>query len=301
MFKESVVDRIVTFAAGFPITLAGDHERLKQLQHDFRLCHYHAACGYTFTYTLQKLGWRGPPPPTIYTECMKRIGAIVGALGLDFNFEAHPDVVLEIVREAFKVCNITALPDHSTIRSTQLYFQRALDRRSPFYSEVESMLWGELSTRVHSEANAIFDMTPLEILNRYDPGPPGSSMNNNRGGDLSLESISKRAAHIIVLHWRIWAPIFHNLPGPDSLAAQDARTITEEEEMAERGPRHVSVSAVNSSQPVVVQGQGRHRAHSARMSRRRNGSRSAVYTPKSSDDKGAADEGVARPRGPERD
>ncbi|KAL8689618.1 MAG: hypothetical protein Q9224_004600, partial [Gallowayella concinna] len=189
MFKERVIDRIVTPTATFPLALASDHERLKQLQQDFRLCHYHAACGYTFTNTLQRLGWQGSPPPASYTECMKRIGAIIGAEGLGFDFGAHPDVVLEIVREAFKLCNIAALPDHRTLGLTERYFQEALDHRTAFYSEIEGTLWDELATLVHLEADAIFDMTPLEILNRYDPGGPGSYVtnNSNRGGDLSLE------------------------------------------------------------------------------------------------------------------
>lgn len=39
-----------------------------------------------------------------YTECIKHIGAIIGTQGLEFEFGAHPDVVLEIVSKAFQVC-----------------------------------------------------------------------------------------------------------------------------------------------------------------------------------------------------
>lgn len=78
------------------------------------------------------------------------------------------------------------------------------------YGEIEGNFEDEMSTLVHLEVEAIFDVNPLQILNRYDPGPHGSSMKNRRGGDLNLQSISKRAAHIKVLHWRVWAPILYN-------------------------------------------------------------------------------------------
>ncbi|KAL8800153.1 MAG: hypothetical protein Q9223_007371 [Gallowayella weberi] len=280
MFKERVIDRIVTPTATFPLTLASDHERLKQLQHDFRLCHYHAACGYTFTNTLQRLGWRGPPPPSSYTECMKRIGAIIGAEGSAFNFDAHPDVVLEMVRESFKLCNIAALPDQRTLGSTERYFQEALNYRTTFYSEIEGHLWDELATLVHLEADAIFNMTPLEILNRYDPAAPGSLTHQHRGGDLSLDSISKRAAHIIVLHWRVWAPVLYNQPDPIERIA-DASIVTEE--------RRLSISSLGSDQPVGREERERYQSSNGKCSP------SPVLSPSASDDE---DEQAARSRTP---
>ncbi|KAL8733367.1 MAG: hypothetical protein Q9166_002191 [cf. Caloplaca sp. 2 TL-2023] len=298
MFKERVVDRIVTPTAGFPTALASDHERLKQLQHDFRLCHYHLACGHTFANALHRLGWKGGPPPQAYTDCMKHIGAIIGAQGPDFKFCAHPDVVLEIVRHAFKVCNIDALPDQGTLWYTEIYFREALNYRTAFYGEIEGTLWDELSRLVHAEVDAIFNMTPLEILNRYDSGPPGSSTNIHGAGDLSLESISKRAAHIIVLHWKVWAPIFYNQPDPAEPPTRTARAVAEAEEKAERTSGRVSMSSVNSSQPVVVQGKGRHRAHTASLSRGSTRSELAVYTPTSSDEGSTASEKLARSRRP---
>ncbi|KAL8770325.1 MAG: hypothetical protein Q9209_003961 [Squamulea sp. 1 TL-2023] len=283
MFKERVVDRFVDPMASFPLTLANDHERLKHLQHDFRLCHYHLACGHTFNDALKRLGWTGPLPTLPYTECMKHIGAIIGAQGPDFDFGAHPDVVLEIVREAFKVCNTKALPDHGTLKLTAWYLGEALDQRTALYSHIEGNLWDELSMLVHLEVDAIFDMTPLQILNRYDPGPSLSSTKSHRGRDLSLQSISKRAAHIIVLHWRVWAPILYNQPDPEATPLRNQRIITEAQEMAERtrGGR-VSLSSVNSSQPVLVQGQHQNRAHAASLSQGSTGSGTPMYTPSSS-------------------
>ncbi|KAL8849984.1 MAG: hypothetical protein Q9221_005090 [Calogaya cf. arnoldii] len=291
MFKEKVIEKIVTPMAMFPLTLAPDHERLRNLQHDFRLCHYHLACGHAFRNALSMFGFTGALPTLAYSECMKHIGAIIGAQGSDFDFGAHADVVLEVVRTAFKVCDIKILPDRYTLRSTEWCLRSALDGQTALYSEIEGSLWDELSTLVHLEVEAIFDMNPLQILNRYDPGPPGPSMKNRRGRDLSLQSISKRAAHIIVLHWKVWAPILYSQPDPEfspTPTLPNQRPITEAEEMAERRQTRAFRSPVASTQPVFVQ--GRRRTHTAGMNRASTPPETPIYTPTSSDSESTASE-----------
>ncbi|KAL8648389.1 MAG: hypothetical protein Q9226_006015 [Calogaya cf. arnoldii] len=299
MFKEKVIEKVVTPMATFPLTLAPDHERLRNLQHDFRLCHYHLACGHAFRNALNMFGFTGALPTLPYTECMKHIGAIIGAQGSDFDFGAHADVVLEIVRTAFKVCDIDILPDRYTLRSTEWCLRSALDRQTALYSQIEGSLWDELSTLVHLEVEAIFDLNPLQILNRYDPGPPGPSMKSRRGGDLSLQSISKRAAHIIVLHWKVWAPILYSQPDPElspTPTMPNQRPITEAEEMAERRQSRASLSPVASTQPVFVQ--GRPRTHTAGLNRASTPPETPIYTPNSSDSESTASEKPSRSNAP---
>ncbi|KAL9039723.1 MAG: hypothetical protein Q9180_002359 [Flavoplaca navasiana] len=299
MYKEKVVSKIVTPMATFPLTMAPDHERLKHLQYDFRLCHYHLACGHTFRYALNMLGFTGALPTLTYTECMRHIGAIIGAQGAEFDFQAHRDVVLEIVRKAYKVCHKKMIPDQCILGPVAYHLGVALDSQTAFYLEIEGSLWTELSTLVHSEVEAIFDMNPLQILNRYDPSPAGLSMKARRGGDLSLQSLSKRTAHIIVLHWRVWAPILYNQPDPESSMTSTMRTqrpITEAEEMAERRRSRVSVSSVTSPQPVLVQ--GKRRTHTASLSGGSTGSETPVYTPTSSDSGSAVNEKPGRSDAP---
>ncbi|KAL8996418.1 MAG: hypothetical protein Q9169_004066 [Polycauliona sp. 2 TL-2023] len=295
MFKETVVEKIVAPMATFPLTLAPDHERLRHLQHDFRLCHYHLACGHAFRYALNLFGHTGAMPTLQYTECMKHIGAIIGAHGSDFDFQADSDVVLEIVRKALEVCNITKLPDQRTLGFVAWTLASALNRQTPFYGEIEGSLWDELSTLVHLEVEAIFDLNTLQILNRYDPGSSGPSMKNRRGGDLSLQSLSKRAAHIIVLHWRVWAPILYNQPDPDVSLTPTKRNqgpITEGEEMAERRHTPVSLSQLTASRPVLLH--GRRRDHTSNMSRASTRSETPIYTPTSSDAGSPASENPGR-------
>ncbi|KAI4104096.1 MAG: hypothetical protein LQ339_003949 [Xanthoria mediterranea] len=299
MFKEKIVEKIVTPMATFPLTLAPDHERLKHLQFDFRLCHYHLACGHTFRHTLNMLGFTAALPPLPYTECMKHIGAIIGGQGSAFDFDAHPDVVLEIVRKAFEVCNLEITPDQRTLDSIERYLGATLNQQTALYSEIEGKLWNELSTLVHLEVEAIFDLDPLQILNRYDPSPAGSSTKNRRGGDLSLQSISKRAAHIIVLHWRVWAPILYNQPDPESsvtLTKRNQRPITEAEEKAERKPTPACLSSVNTSQPALAQ--GRHRTHTASLRRESTRAETPMYTRTPSEAGSTASENPGRSNAP---
>ncbi|KAL8945925.1 MAG: hypothetical protein Q9222_007608 [Ikaeria aurantiellina] len=267
MFKEQVLSRIVTPLANFPRTLASDSERLSVLQYDFRLCHYHLACGHTFTHTLHRLGWTGSPPTAAYTQCMQHIGAIIGTQGTKFSFEAHPNVVLEIVRGAHELCKIPGLPSPKTLATTQLYFREALEHSTAFYSEIEGDLWDELAKLVHAEADAIFNLTPLEILNRYDPGP------NHRPADISLEGIAKRAAHIIVLHWRVWAPILYNQPDHQRASTRTSPRSTTENETSSRAPRPRGIVSTKASKPEIVTDDGvQHLSKTASLSEGSNAS-----------------------------
>ncbi|KAL8749871.1 MAG: hypothetical protein Q9184_006633 [Pyrenodesmia sp. 2 TL-2023] len=262
MFKERVINMIVSHTRNFPITFMGDYDRLYALQHDFRLCHYHAACVATFRTTLQRLGWKGHLPFQSQVQCMQNIWAVIAGLGEGFKFSTHRAVILQIASEALKICGKGALPDPETQSVATRALQQALDEAGV----VKNRVWDELARLVHLEAEIIFDMTPLGILNRYDPGPPVPG-EDYRTKELSLDALAKRAAHVIVLHWRVWAPILYNQPahGPVSTAAP--ATVNPEEEMAERRRQRGSTSSVKVSKPAISLGHGgKHRSKSASIS-----------------------------------
>ncbi|KAI4137591.1 MAG: hypothetical protein L6R39_007195 [Caloplaca ligustica] len=261
MFKESLVNLVVSHTGSFPVTFTGDYDRLYALQHDFRLCHYHAACVVAFRSTLQRLGYSRPLSFGSQVQCMQNIWAVITGLGQSFAFEPHTEIVLQIVTEAFHVCNILALPDSRTLFHTTLSFEQALSATGVVHKRV----WDELARIVHLEVGAIFDMTPLEILNRYDPGP--SMPGEDRTKELSLDALAKRTAHVIVLHWRVWAPLLYNQPGAEAEAAAEATKVTPEEEMAERRAQRGSHSSVKTSKPIVTPGHGSsHRSKTASIS-----------------------------------
>ncbi|KAL8726751.1 MAG: hypothetical protein Q9181_005937 [Wetmoreana brouardii] len=233
MFKESVIDMTVSPWDDFPLTFINDHDRLHALQYEFRLHHYGTACGCTLGATLRRLGWMGDPPAWSYAQCMQRVWAVAASQGEAFNLGPHPDVVLEIVRIAFKVCDTSELPDSGTLAFARLYLQEALHDNTTIHLKIKSKLRNGLVGLVHSEVTAISNMTPLEILHRYEPNPPGPSAGTHRDVNL-LENIARRIAHVLVLHWRVWAPILYNQPDPAETTARQTIMVTEAEEMSER-------------------------------------------------------------------
>ncbi|KAL8704926.1 MAG: hypothetical protein Q9201_001921 [Fulgogasparrea decipioides] len=266
MFKESVIDMTVSLWDDLPLTFINDHDRLHALQYEFRLHHYGTACGYTLGATLRRLGWTSDPPAWSYAQCMQRVWAVSASQGEAFNLGLHPRVVLEIVRTAFKVCDISALPDSGTLAFATLYLQEALHDKTSLHLKIQSKLRNELVNLVHSEVTAISNMTPLEILHRYDPNLPGPSAGNHRDVNL-LENIARRIAHILVLHWRVWAPILYNQPDPTETPARQTGMMTQAEEMSERRrPRATDRSTHSSGSKAVRRSRQERRATSASLS-----------------------------------
>ena len=264
MFKDSVIETIVSSTDEFPVTFINDYDRLRALQQDFRLCHYHAACIATFRDTLHQLGWRHPLPVQSYTRALQNVWAVVAGLGNSFTFGAHYSVVLQLVTEAFRVCNISALPDSRTL----FYTSSALKEALSDHGDVKRRVWDELARVAHVEAEVIFNLTPLEILNRYDLGPNTATTDTPRKADLSLENLARRTAHVLVLHWRVWAPIFYNQPAPGSdFMRQPLPTVTSEQEMSERKRVGRESCSVKASKPTITDGETMaHRSRSASLS-----------------------------------
>ncbi|KAI4137909.1 MAG: hypothetical protein LQ341_004914 [Variospora aurantia] len=274
MFKERVISMIVSRTKNFPTTFTGDCDRLYALQHDFRLCHYHAACVAALRATYQRLGSRGPLQYDSQVECMQNIWAVIAGLGQHFSFGLHGSVILQIASEACRMSGLSAIPDNKTLLAARWSFQQALDEAGA----VKTRVWDELARVVHLEAETIFDMTPLEMLNRYDPGPPVPG-EESRSKELSLDALARRTAHVIVVHWKVWAPIFYTRPPPDSRNTIQSTLASPEEEMAERRRVRGSSSSVKASKPVVMPGDGgNHRSKTASISSGSGSSHASGYT-----------------------
>lgn len=181
---------------------------------------------------------------------MQILWAVIAGLGRHFSFKAHSCVVLQIITEAFQICSIEAIPDHDTCLFTYQLFKDTLHN----LGEVKGRVWDEYARMVSLEADFIFDMTPLEILNRYDPGPAGPG-ETPRKMDLSLESLARRTAHVLVLHWRVWAPIFYNQSALGDIPVMESTIITSEQEMAERRRGQVEDSSIQADGVAVVPAQ----------------------------------------------
>ncbi|KAL9604961.1 MAG: hypothetical protein Q9219_000149 [cf. Caloplaca sp. 3 TL-2023] len=243
-FTDRTIEYIISCSQFLPTTFSADFDRLRALQHDFWLCHYHAVCVAALRGTLNQLGRRCNVPDRSEALAMQNIWAVIVGLGKDFACKAHSAVILQIVMEAFQICNISALPDSTILSTTLMCFNEALNDAGT--------AGNELADLVHSEAETIFNMTPLEILNRYNPG--SSSPSDGHWKAVSLENLARRTAHVIVLHWRVWAPILYTQSSELDCTTGPA-IVTSEQEMSERRPSRVSVSSVNTSGPTVTPGE----------------------------------------------
>ncbi|KAI4088024.1 MAG: hypothetical protein LQ344_006399 [Seirophora lacunosa] len=274
MFKERMIDMVVSRTRSFPTTFTGDYDRLIALQHDFQLCHYHAACVAAFRATHQQLGARVPLPYDLQVECMQNIWAVIAGLGHNFSFGLHGSVYLQIATEACRMAGLSVVPDNRTLSAARWFFQQALDEAGA----VKTRVWDELARVVHLEAETIFDMTPLEMLNRYDPGPPVPG-DECRSKELSLDALAKRTAHVVVVHWKVWAPILYNRPARGSETAKPSTLVSPYDEMAERRRVSGSSSSVKASKPVVTPGHGEnHHSKTASISSGSGSSHASGYT-----------------------
>lgn len=289
MFKESVIDMIVSLWEEFPATFVSDIERLHALQQEFRLHLYGTACGYTLTSTLHQLGWTRDPPAWSRVECMRRVWDVVSAQPEDLSLGARQDVVLEIVRTAFKVCHKQpGLPDNEILSFAKGYLYEATNTHTLLHQMIKDRLRNGLLDVVHAEATAIFNMSPLEILNRYDPNPsPAALLLPQRAGPepTLLTSIAGRAAHVLVLHWRVWAPIlYHRIDPAEGGTVNTKEVVSAEKEMSERERRAMTPTTSagaddddEEAEQVEMSDRGRRKVRSSSSA-----SSSSVSTPPSS-------------------
>ena len=198
-----VTDRTKTL----PTTLGHDVDRLLVLQTDFYVELYQEACNQAFADTLQRLGWIGMPPSDSYSRMLARTLALIDKRGR--RNPAASEVALEVVQEAYHLCNFKTLPDERLVTLAQLHLQQATNLTSTVYKETRDLLGNDLADLVDQEVKDLLTLTPLQMLNHLNPGPLSSETTCGMHG---LSNIAKRTAHIAVLHWRIWAPILYEQP-----------------------------------------------------------------------------------------
>lgn len=208
-FTRGVWNIIIDGRMGFPATFCHDADRLLALQHDFRMEVYQGACGQAFIDTLQRLGWTGDPPYEAYNIMLLRVIDVLKAGQrsrdpLDYSRE----VALEVVREAYRLCNSITLPEERLVDLAQLYLEEASEPRSSIVQRLHGRLSFQLAELMDEEVEILMGLTPLQMLNYLNPGPLKVGTTEVYG----MLSIARRAAHIAVLHWKIWGPILYEQP-----------------------------------------------------------------------------------------
>ena len=209
MFKEAFLNMIAIPIANYPRTFMSDYERLRQLQLDFRICHHQLACSQAFSSVLRLLGFASRQSEEVHRPLLQRVLMIAANLGREFNFGPHPDIVLEIVREAYVLSNIRRLPDIRVLAYVENFLEQTSNPASTLHRNIVQELRNELRSKINEELNLISNWTPLQILNRLHA--PSLEARYSRDG-VGLEGLARRSAQMIVLHWKVWAPILYNHP-----------------------------------------------------------------------------------------
>ena len=189
----------------YPATFMHDIERLQKLKTEIQRCLYQNIYGETFRRTLNYLGHIASPPLQSYQKLLDRIYEIDQALWAESSEPSQLDnVILEILRTAYSVSDLNAIPSDQHVATTKQYF---MDAESD--NDLRWSLSDQLEDIVHSELEKISPLSPLQIQNHYYPNPIFPQTETPRDG---LQNIGERLAHIIELHWRTWAPIVYHQP-----------------------------------------------------------------------------------------
>ena len=173
-----------------------------------------------------------------YDDLYYRVSIIATAGDLSYNRQRQTEIVaLEIARHAYRMCNIHSVPNSEVLASTERYLEENSDPLSNVFEDSENFLGDQLQALVEQEAEAIQNLTPVQMMNRQLPREfsQGTDVNHER---MSLASIAKRIAHIAVLHWRVWTPILYEQPLSEQCNI-DRPTATDE-----RPPTTVSPSTI---------------------------------------------------------
>lgn len=215
-FTRAIIDIITDHRKAFPTTLGHDVDRLLVLRTDFYMELYQEACNQAFVDTLHRMGWIGMLPSNAYSRMLGRVVGILDKPGRRNPSDYNEEVALEVVHEAYRLCNFKALPDERLVKSARLQLQEASSPGSTMYEEIRDLLGYDLTDLVGNEVKDLIHLTPLQMLNHLNPGPLSSGTTCGMHG---LITIARRTAHIVVLHWRIWGPILYEQPRHASLAA----------------------------------------------------------------------------------
>lgn len=207
---KALTDAVVSYHQKFPTTLALDYKRLRNLQFDFQVLVYQAACRRTLTQTLRNLGWTGKISKKPYADLFFRVAILISEKGLQYDFSQSRDsIALEIVRAAYAICNNCKPPGSEDLDFAEDCLSRCCDPRGSISIVLQSSLAVALADKVDDEVCAIGDLTPEQLLRRLLPQQPGFSVHSEIEG---LVHIAKRIAHIAELHWRVWGPILYQRP-----------------------------------------------------------------------------------------
>ncbi|KAL9032666.1 MAG: hypothetical protein Q9214_007869, partial [Letrouitia sp. 1 TL-2023] len=199
MFKESVIALMTEEKDVFPATFCHDFDRLRALQRDYRRCVFTAACRRTFEHALRRAGWEGNAPADARNQLLQHIHAIAGNHEANVEKQRHwRSIALEISRGALQLFGLSAVPQEAFQKGTEADLCEAFSPASAVHEEIRCRVRDEIGGMAHAETERIYDKSPRQMLDCLYAEPQTS------GGveEMELSGVSKRVAHLLVLHWK---------------------------------------------------------------------------------------------------
>lgn len=223
IFMHAVVDLVVAKRANFPPTFEYDFQRLHRLQAEFQDCVRMATYGVIFIQAVGHLGFIVSPTREVCDNLTRQITDLTASLDAAVGSAAHYEAVtLQIVRQAYLYCGNDSLPSDSLLKEMERTLRRARNAQTIEFRQVQAMMFNNLYDLVEEHVISTINLNPWAVIDRLNPMPSNPYALEE---DVNLPVVARRLAHILVLHWRVWAPILYQQPlgrVPDQTSGEDS-------------------------------------------------------------------------------
>lgn len=218
----------------FPETFSMDFDRLRGLKSELEDFVYFDICCKVFNDTVRKLDCIRQPHDSTYQRLRLTLFTIVKQAGPSSNGQWHmnlDNIAVELVRQAHQECQLSDPYDTQLVQLTGQSLKLAFCSRRPIHSKlIRRFIFPQLS----EIAERYLNLSPIDMYNSLivhavppPPPPPTSSTHFLAVAPIwsqyavhapqiphsrmnHLAGITRRIAHIAILHWRIWEPIVYN-------------------------------------------------------------------------------------------
>lgn len=210
VFMYAVVDLVVAKRKNFPPTFEYDVQRLYRLQAEFQDCLRMATYVGIFNQAVYHLGFTISATREVRDNLTRQITDLTAHLDAPVGSTAYDEAVtLQIVRQAYLYCGNDSLPSDPFLKEIEETVRRARDPRNIEYRQAQAIMFNELYDLVEDYVISTINLNPWAVIDRLNPMPSDPYAPNE---DVDLPVVARRLAHILVLHWRVWAPILYQQP-----------------------------------------------------------------------------------------
>ncbi|MCJ1474591.1 hypothetical protein MMC13_003250 [Lambiella insularis] len=209
VFLAAAVKLVVRNEAVFPSTFELDIGRLRSLQEKCQDLLLQDVCLEACQRLLRYLGFTS----TLQNDVYKDLRCCVMSLHTADEWPALSEIALEIVRAAYKVLKFVLLPSQEHLTMITIFLYNTLAIKTDLDCNLRHALFRDLLSFVCDEVRSTSRLTILQMHNRYQSK---TTLPEIRSGEHTLNQrrhgifeVGQHLAHILSLHWNIWAPIFY--------------------------------------------------------------------------------------------